>query len=225
MVRQSAQRQARGFSDSQVMRHRWRIRFRKQGDLRWISHRDLARVWERMFRRAELPLAMSEGFHPKARLSFPSALSLGVAGTDEVLEAELTAELEDEVVLGLLRREAPPGLTVDSIERMPPGLKKAQVVRMTYEVPVPAERLSAVERAVADLLAQEAVWVTRSDRSTPVDLRAGLEQLALREDRLVITLLAAREASARPRDVLAQVGLADLESTGTTLTRTRVELA
>jgi radical SAM-linked protein len=206
------------------MRHRWRIRFHKDGDLRWISHRDLARLWERMFRRAELPLAMSEGFHPKARISFPSALSLGVAGTDEVLEAELTETLADEELLERLRQQAPPGLTVDVIQLLPPGQKKAQVARMTYEVAVPAERQAAVQLAVEALWTQAEVWVTRLDRQIQVDLRAGLEQLELQHGRLVITLLAAREAAARPRDVLAHLGLADLESSGMYLTRTRVEL-
>ena len=54
-----------------MVRQRVRIRFRKQGDLRLIGHRDLVRCLERLFRRAGLPLGMSEGFHPKPRMSFP----------------------------------------------------------------------------------------------------------------------------------------------------------
>ncbi|HBO42708.1 MAG TPA: hypothetical protein DD670_01970 [Planctomycetaceae bacterium] len=62
------------------VRQRVRIRFSKQGDLRLIGHRDLVRVMERLFRRAELPLGMSQGFHPKPRMSFPTALALGIGG-------------------------------------------------------------------------------------------------------------------------------------------------
>ena len=58
-------------------RVRYRIRFAKSGLLRWTSHRDLARLWERLVRRAALKLSMTEGFHPKPRIGFPSALALG----------------------------------------------------------------------------------------------------------------------------------------------------
>ena len=63
-----------------AIRQRVRIRFRKSGDLRLIGHRDLVRAWERAFRRAALPLGMSEGFHPKPRMSIPAALGLGIEG-------------------------------------------------------------------------------------------------------------------------------------------------
>jgi len=170
-------------------------------------------------------LAMSEGFHPKARLSFPSALSLGVAGIDEVLEAELDEDCADEQVLERLTQQAPAGLTIDRLERVPPGTRKAQLVRLTYEVPVPAERLSLVEQAIVALLEQPAVWIARPDRAEQIDVRANLEHLALQNDRLVMSFRAGREAAARPRDVLLLLGLGDIEECGVFLTRTRVELA
>ena len=60
-----------------MLRRRIRIRFRKIDDVRQISHLDLIRTMERLFRRAGLQLGMSEGFHPKPRMSFPSALNVG----------------------------------------------------------------------------------------------------------------------------------------------------
>src|SRR5215475_14275688 len=75
-----------------ALRQRVRIRFTKQDDLRWISHRDLMRVWERLFRRAGVALSMTEGFHPKPRINFPSALAVGIAGLDELLEVDLSEE-------------------------------------------------------------------------------------------------------------------------------------
>jgi radical SAM-linked protein len=72
-------------SPTPQLRLRVRIRFTKQDDLRWIGHRDLMRVWERLFRRAGVALSMTEGFHPKPRINFPSALAVGIAGMDELL--------------------------------------------------------------------------------------------------------------------------------------------
>ena len=82
-------------------RHRVRIWFRKAGDLRFISHRDLVRTWERIFRRAELQLSRSEGFHPKPRMSFPAALAVGIAGTHELVEIELVASRAAESMRGI----------------------------------------------------------------------------------------------------------------------------
>jgi radical SAM-linked protein len=206
------------------MRYRFRIRFRKEGDLRWISHRDLARLWERTFRRAGLGLAMSEGYHPKVRLSFPSALGLGVVGLDEVLEAELLEPLAEAEVQRRLLAAAPPGLVVARIEPVPPGTRKAQLRRATYELPVPEERRAALDQAVHALWASAEWRHLRADKHAEVDVRRDLERLELHEGRLVLTLRFVREASARPRDVLEILGVGDLEAAGVPLTRTCVEL-
>lgn len=67
---------------------RIRIRYTKEGRVRFVSARDLSAVWERALRRAELPIAYSEGFHPHPKVSFPDALPVGYASTGEY--AELT---------------------------------------------------------------------------------------------------------------------------------------
>src|SRR5436309_13789025 len=94
-----------------------RIRFRKDGDLRLLSHHDLMRTFERMLRRAALPFRSTEGFHPKPRMVFALSLPLGVAGLDEVVEVELTQELPADDVLSRLAAQAPPGLHLFSIRR------------------------------------------------------------------------------------------------------------
>ncbi len=208
-----------------MKRQRMRIRFRKQGDLRLIGHRDVARLWERMFRRAGLSLAMSEGFHPKARLSFPSALGLGIESWDEVLEVELLEHAPADEVRQRLDQQAPPGLEITQIEWLPRETPKAQVVRTTYEIPVPEERQPALAAAISALWAQPAHWTERAGRAEPVEIRQGIEHLELAAGRLRMTLRHVREASVRPRDVLAALDLSDLEEAGVHLTRTRVELA
>ena len=70
-------------------RCKFRVRFRKAGDLRLVSHHDLMHVFERMFRRADLPLRATQGFNPRPRMWFALSLALGVAGLNEVLEFEI----------------------------------------------------------------------------------------------------------------------------------------
>jgi len=207
-----------------MVRHRARIRFRKQGDLRFVGHRDLVRLLERLFRRAGLKLARSEGFHPKPRMSFPSALALGIEGFDEVMELELAEPYPAGQLLAELVPQAVPGLTFLSVEILPPGTRKAQLRSTTYQIPVPAERRPDTADRIARLLTEASppVLCTRGRRS--LELRQSLEELTLREGTLRMRLAASREASPGPRDLLAGLGLEDLERAGFCLARTRVEL-
>jgi len=205
-----------------MIRERVRIRFRKEGDLRFISHRDLARMMERLFRRAALPLSMSQGFHPKPRMTFPSALAVGVAGLDEVMELELSESWEPDALLTALRAQAPAGLALTSLEILPPLAAKARVRQVTYETPLPTDREPDVAAAVARFLAQETHWITRADNGRTIDVRATVLGIELDAGSLRIILRVSQEGQARPREILAALGLDDLEASGLCLSRSQV---
>src|SRR5438270_12161834 len=101
-------------AESTCIRHKYRLRFRKGGDLRLVSHHDLMHVFERMLRRAALPVAHTQGFHPQPRMVFALSLALGIAGANEVLELEFTEALAAEEVHVRLASQAPPGLEIRS---------------------------------------------------------------------------------------------------------------
>ncbi len=207
-----------------MIRQRVRIRFRKEGDLRWIGHRELLRVVERLFRRADLRLGMSEGFHPKARMSFPSALSLGIRGLDEVMEFELAEEMPQDELAERLRQHAPPGLTITHVQLLGPNDKKAQVETLTYEMPVPAERHSQLQTSIEQLLARPSLMIERPGRGEPIDVRDDLEHVELDGGAVRFRLRATRTASVRPREIVEALGLSDLLDEGFYLTRSKVEL-
>lgn len=207
-----------------MVRQRVRIRFRKQGDLRLIGHRDLVRAMERLFRRAGLKLAMSQGFHPKPRMSFPSALAVGIEGLDEVMELELAESYTAEELLRRLQSRGLPGLLFQSVEVLPPGAGKAQVHSVRYQVPIPLARRAQAADRIARLLAAASCMVRRPNKDTPVDLRRSLEELTLADGVLSMRLQTDRQGSAGPRDVLGALGMADLEQTGVRLKRTCVEI-
>ncbi len=203
---------------------RLRLRFRKEGDLRWISHRDLARTMERVVRRAGLTLRMSAGFHPKPRLAFPSALAVGIAGQDEVVELELAAPVAPREALARLNAAAPPGLTLFAVQPLAAGAGKARVRAMTYQFPVPPDLRTQVQQAIAQLLARPTLPVQRAGRPEPINMRADLEALEWCADGVRFRIRAAQHASLRPRDLLQALGLAELEQQGYFLTRSAVEL-
>jgi radical SAM-linked protein len=95
---------------------RIRITFAKQGALRYTGHLDLHRLWERAARRAELPLAYSQGFHPQPKLTIASALPLGFSSRCEVLDMRLEHEIPLDGLREKLQQTLPTGIQVANIE-------------------------------------------------------------------------------------------------------------
>jgi radical SAM-linked protein len=205
-------------------RHKVRLRFRKTGNLRLVSHHDLMRCFERMLRRADLPFASTEGFNPKPRLVFALSLALGIAGLDEWADLELAAPLPPEEVRARLARQAPPGLEIVSVERVP-RRARLQVRQATYRLPLPNGRNTELATKAADLLAASECWVERS-RPTPrrFNLRPYLAALRVLPDALEMDLTVTPTGTARPDEVLALLGLTDLLDAGAALERTHLEL-
>ncbi|MGQ9575513.1 MAG: TIGR03936 family radical SAM-associated protein [Thermoguttaceae bacterium] len=201
-----------------MVRQRARIRFGKQGDLRLIGHRDLMRAIQRMFRRAGLRVAMSQGFHPKPRMSFPSALGVGVVGLDEVLEVELAEPYTAEELQQRLAPHLVAGLSLGPIEILPPGARKARLRSTTWQIAVPPQRQAQTAARLEQLKADQASSPNQSD------WRRSVEELTLQGGVVRFRLRAGPQQGARPRQVLEALGLEDLERMGVPLTRTKVEL-
>ena len=207
-----------------MVRQRVRIRFHKRGDLRLVGHRDMVRSMERLFRRAGLRLGMSQGFHPKPRMSFPSAMALGIEGLDEVLELELAQPYTADELLARLAQHQVPGLSFQSVEVLPQGAKRARLRSLTYQVVVPAGRRAQTADRLAKLMASRSYPIRRPNRPAPIDLRQSLEALTLVEGVLSMRFRVSQRASPGPRDVLGALDLGDLEEEGFCLRRTAVEL-
>src|SRR5439155_1574358 len=160
-----------------MVRDKVRIRFRKCGDMRLVSHHDLMRCFERMLRRASLPYHATQGFNPKPRLVFALSLALGIVGCEEVAELELDAELSETEIHDRLTRQAPAGLEILSVRRMDPK-RGAQVRRVRYRVPLSAPSPPDLSECAAGLLATTELWVERT-RPQPrrINLRPYLHDL------------------------------------------------
>ncbi len=207
-----------------------RLRFAKRGDLRLVSHHDLMRCLERMARRAELPLAQSQGFNPRPKVSFTLALALGIEGHHEVVEMELLAPMEPAEVLRRLAAVSPPGLDWIDAEDPGPG-RPAQAGAVRYALPVPADRLDQARASLASFLATETWPYTRHrpDRTVEIDLRPFLLEANLDLEgpggTLRFRLKMDPGGSARPEELIEAFGLRDLLGKGAILARTEVELA
>jgi hypothetical protein len=89
-----------------------RLRYTKRGKIRWISHRDVARALERAFRITQLPLAFTEGFSPRPKVSFGLALSTGHESDAEYLDLVFAEEIDLEPLAESLTEALPEGMAV-----------------------------------------------------------------------------------------------------------------
>ena len=210
------------------LRDKVRIRFRKDHDLRLLSHHDLMRTFERMLRRSELPFRRTQGFHPHPRIIFALSLPLGVVGCDEVVELELDDILPVDEIQERLRRQAPPGLHFHSVSRID-AKAGAQVRRLCYRIWVPDERVEDLRQRVATIMAGAECWVERKRPPVRrVDLRPWLSKLSVVEVdgkyALDMALWLLPSGTARPDEVVEAAGLTDLYDAGAVLERAWLEL-
>ncbi len=209
-----------------IGRQRVRLRFRKEGELRLISHRDLLTALERLFRRVGVKLSMSEGFHPRPRMRFPLSLALGILGLDEVFEVEFDDPPDVERLLADLQATVPAGLSFTSAEFVPEGAPKLAVEAALYEIVVPEEQAAGLSDRVAGLLASASHVVVREHRGQSVDVRAAIESLSFEPPVLRMRLRTNDSAvSAKPQEVLEAIGLERLLDEGHSLARTELVLA
>lgn len=187
---------------------RLRITFSKTGALRYTGHLDLHKIWERTLRRAGLPLAYSQGFHPQPKIQIAAALPLGFLGREEMVDIWLETADSPPPDPARIQSAAPPGLVILSVEQVAeraPALQ-TQVVAAEYEVALlEAGAGAGLEQRVADLLARESLLRTR--RGKGYDLRPLIQSLAWRGGVLQMTLTAREGATGRPEEVLDELGI------------------
>ena len=116
-----------------------RLALNKGEKLRFLSHLDYAQAVERMIRRADIRMAYSEGFNPHMKISFSSALALGVTAAAEYIDMDVLEEDSLESMMERLNRVAPPGLEVLDGKEMPDKVKKMMAIcnYAIYEVTGP----------------------------------------------------------------------------------------
>jgi len=196
-----------------LTQQRIRITFGKLDAMRFIGHLDLAKTWERVLRRARVPVEYTQGFNPRPRLQFAAALPVGVSSESEVLDVWLTARLEGDDAarwVEALNAASPAGLRTYRIAEVPikADALPTQVTFAEYEIAFDAEQPGAADlRArVESLLAQTSVM--RPGHKHPYDLRPRVLALAVDDAGLLHARLSANErANARPDELLDALGL------------------
>lgn len=215
-----------------------RFRFTKHGKVRFTSHRDLARILERSLRRIGVPVAYSEGFAPRPRLSFGLALPTGFESDAEYFDADLAAPVDPHDLVAPLSEALPVGLDVTAAVPLDPGTGSLQqlVTSCSWHLDLlgvsVAELTTLVDRlgdATALPLQRE-----RKGKTSTVDVRPQLLDLRVQgptaDGAALLAHLATEPVAVRPSELVGLLGGAVALGRGRRLTQwitvegTRAEL-
>jgi radical SAM-linked protein len=194
---------------------RIRITFAKGENLRFISHLDLTRTWERALRRAGIPMAYSRGYHPHPKMVFAAALPVGCTGAAEVMDILLGQPMPPRRVQRGLDHCLPDGLTVldvITVYRRAPALPTL-LQSADYESVIETDQpVTDGRKQCAALLARESI--PRAHRGKVRDLRPlidSLDVVQLNGGRLLVrtTLAAGARGTGRLVEVLDELGWAN----------------
>ena len=159
---------------------RIRIRYAKRGPLRFTSHRDFARAFERALRRAAVPIAFSQGFTPHPKISYASAAPTGVASEAEYLEIGLQTPVDPAELRTALDAALSPGLDVlDAVEAVEGTSLAERIDASQWRIELPGVEPSVAGEAAAAFLAADEVLVERMTKQgrRSFDARAAVTRI------------------------------------------------
>jgi radical SAM-linked protein len=195
---------------------RLRIRFNRGEEVKYISHLDLIRLWQRALQRAGIPLTYSRGFNPHPQISMALALAMGVTSEAELMDIMLDKFISPHTFTATVERQLPRGISISGVYNTPltmPSLQ-SQVRQAEYRVEVlTGKQKNEVEAAINDLLDKESLpWQHQRDTGPrKYDLRALVNDLWLIDWReggctLGMMLRCDSQGSGRPEQVAMALG-------------------
>ena len=162
-----------------------RLKFRKVGEMRFLSHLELAHLFYRASKRADLPLCFSEGFHPMPRIIFATALPVGMESLMEIVDIECEGRITPPDVLERLNQALPPGIEIMEAEEIPLIFRLASLSHPSVYW-IPLDHFLSDEEAVAKIkkaLDEKEFFVQqeRDGKKRSVNIRPLIEKMEMKE--------------------------------------------
>ena len=205
-----------------------RILYAKGEAVKFISHHDEFRLWERALRRADLPLLYKQGFNPQPHMQFAAPLGVGITGAREPLDIVLASPLPVEEVTARLRAKLPPGVSLVDVRELPgkPTALQNLIIGADYAIVLYAEPGeidgAGLQARIDRLLATDEIWRVRERKGKPyaynlrplvLDLRYTGYDAATEEHRIFLRVQMRSGATGRPDEVVDALGLDDFPRT------------
>jgi radical SAM-linked protein len=201
--------------DNIPIKQRLHIVFGKQGALKYTSNLDVAKIWERVLRRAQLPILYTQGFNARARIQLASALPLGITSECEILDVSLRERIALDGLIERLTAVSPAGLPIYSITEVGPRSPALQTrvrsaeYRIQFDEAIDRETL---RQKIATILSADEIAASkeRKGKSVAIDLRPLIYDLSIDEQGdLMAHLAVGSQGNLRPDQIVEQLGLAE----------------
>lgn len=215
-------------ADVQADRQRVRLVYEKGEAIKFISHHDEFRLWERTLRRADLPLLYKQGFNPQPHIQFAAPLGVGITGRNELIDITLSPPVALAELAQRVRAKLPPGVTLHDLAEVPlktPSLQNL-LIGADYTIIIYAEPEELAEalfqERIAAFLATQEIWRERERKGEKYEynLRPLVFELhyegynaAAEEHRIFLRVQQRAGATGRPDEVLDALQLDDYART------------
>lgn len=184
-----------------------RLKFIKGYDTKYISHLDLMRTFQRAIRRAGIPISYSKGFNPHPRISFASALGIGLTSKGEYLDLVVEEEISGEKIMSELNKNLPEGLKVVNAVALKDGAKSAMslVTHARYYISLNLKNDVDFEKSLSDFLKSDTIKVFKKQpkkdfQLTELDIKPMIKEIKViskeDQDKIILDCLLASGSKA-----------------------------
>lgn len=193
---------------------KYRVNYEVKGSLAFLSHLEIMRLWQRAILRSGLPVAWSNGFNPRPKLSLGPARGVGIEGCSEYFDVEFKAEVTSGELVRKLNDILPEGIFILAVREIAQSAKMLEAVideafyRVTFLDGLPAD---AEEKTTAFLEAETVPFTRESPKgSKEIDLRAFVNGIELKENEMYLSLKTSPAGSVRVTELLTVFGYWDI---------------
>ncbi|GKX30000.1 radical SAM protein [Vallitalea longa] len=170
-----------------------RIKFTKEGTMKFIGHLDLIRNFQRVFKKAEFPIAFSEGFNPHPIMSIGAPLSVGITSEAEYLDAKVTEDIDINYQIENLNNHTPEGVNIINIIVLPEKAKSAMALIDAAKYKIDIKNIIINDDMINNLMSKDKIIVQKKNKKNvikDIDIKPGILNVAMASENTLLLLIA-----------------------------------
>lgn len=170
-----------------------RIKFAKMGTMKFIGHLDLIRNFQRVFKKANFPIAFSEGFNPHQIMSIGAPLSVGVTSDAEYIDVKVTEDIDFSKYIKILNNNTPQGIEILHMTKLPEKAKSAMALIDAAKYQITFSNVIITNEMINNLMAMDNIIILKKNKKNvikEIDIKPGIFNIALAGDNKLKLLIA-----------------------------------
>lgn len=188
----------------------YRLKYEITGPMCFLSHLEIMRLWQRAMLRAKLPIAWTQGFNPRPKLSLGPARNVGIEGLNEYFDAEFSSDIDGITLTKSLNGILPQGVRICEVREIPRGTKQLDAVinEALYKISFLGTAPDDLEKTVSAFMAEEScLFVRKSPKGEKeIDVRSFVNGIEINGSDLLVSVKTGNRGSLRIAELLTVLG-------------------